>query len=219
MVWGTGAVLVNGKVVPGSLTVYAGDKIATDTDSTATLTNRYGTVTLPGDSAILYGGNNFRMQYGRALVVAQRGTQATLGNLTITPASPHARFQMRQSGTDMVLAVLEGSVLVSDGVNKTVLKQGQMISRNISQPTVVASSQSGNALASAMNSVNTANGAAVAPPPVAPPPDTAAPPPPDTPHAHIPGWVIGTVAAGAAGGIVGGMAAAGAFRPASPVVP
>jgi len=193
MVWGTGVVKVNGKLVPGSLTVYAGDKLVTDTDSTATLINKFGTAVLPGDSSIVYGGNNIRMQYGRALIIAQRGTEAVLGNLTITVVNGNARFQMRQTDTVQVLAVLAGSLQVTDGANKVVLTQGEMITRKTGEPTAVAANP--------------------------PPPDAPAPPPPAAVHAHLPGWVIGTIAAGAAGGIVGGMAAAGAFRPASPVEP
>ena len=85
VVWGTGVIKVNGKVVPGSFTVYAGDKIVTEVDSTATLTGRFGTAMLPASSAIVYAGGKIQMQYGQAVVIAQPGAEAQLGNLKIAP--------------------------------------------------------------------------------------------------------------------------------------
>jgi hypothetical protein len=154
------------------------------------------------------------MQYGRALIIARHGTQALLGNLVITPAKATAKFQMRQTDTQLVLAVLDGSVEVTDGTNRVVLTKGEMITRAVAEakPATQVAQKPVAPLAVSDTAPTT---------PTTPttPADAASPPPVAAAHRGIPGWVIGTIGAGAAGGIVGGMAAAGMFRPASPVVP
>lgn len=126
---GSGIVKVNDTVVGRSSTIHVGDKVATGKDSTVSLTSKGVVVVLPADSAVVYGAKGVEMQYGRAIVNAQRAIDAHLGNLTITPADNKARFQMQQSGSTMTLAALEGALNVTDGIQQVVLPAGQMMAR------------------------------------------------------------------------------------------
>lgn len=128
MLSGSGVVKVNGAAVPRSATVYSGDKVATEKDSTVVITGKSAVMVLPSDSAVVYGGKKIQMQYGRALVNAQTGTEIRLANLTITPAEPRAKVQLR-SGATLTVAALQGSVNVTDGVYHVILPAGQMMTR------------------------------------------------------------------------------------------
>ena len=191
MLSGSGTVRVNGVVVPGSSAVYAGDKVVTDKSSSVTLTSKGRSILLPEDSSLAYNGRQVRLEEGRVLITARPGTEAQLGNLTVSSARGFAKFQMRSSGSTMVLAALTGSLNVTDGVHRIALPGGQTM-------TAAALTQGG--------AIAVGAGAGT-PAPVG----TAA----------ISGWAIAGGGAAAAGGTLGGLAAAGVIggSPASPSQP
>jgi hypothetical protein len=127
MLSGTGIVQVNGATSPRTSTVFAGDKVATAKDSTVTLTSRGRTILLPENSSVTYGGKRVKLEYGRALINAQRGTEAQLGNLIISPAQADAKLEMQTSGSNMVLMAKAGSLNVTNGSESLVLESGQTL--------------------------------------------------------------------------------------------
>lgn len=180
---GNGVVKVNDTAVPRSAAVRAGDRIATGKDSSAVITGRSAVVVLPGDSAVVYGGSKIQLQYGRGVVNAQKGTTIQFANLSISPADPRAKVQLRSDGV-MTVSALEGSLNVTDGVYHVVLPAGQMMTRM-------------------------AAGDEPSPPPPAVHGSKGADWPPPVMHtSKIPGWMI---AAGAGAGVAGGLAVTGAF--------
>lgn len=135
---GKGAVRVNGRVAPQSSVVYAGDKIETASDATVTLTTPRSVTVLAASSSIVYQGTALQMVAGHVQVKADRGVQAFLGNLKITPAEKDARFQMRVEGQTLILAALHGPLTVTDGTRTMVLAEGEMMTRRNRDPEPVA---------------------------------------------------------------------------------
>jgi sulfur carrier protein ThiS len=183
---GKGAVKVNGRVVPQSSVVYAGDKIETANDATVTLTTSSSVTTLAANSSIFYQGTALQMVAGHVQVKADRSVQAFLGNLKITPAEKDARFQMRVEGQTLILAALHGPLTVTDGVHTMVLAEGEMMTRRNRDPEPAALWEARVPPAAALTS------------------------------AGIPsGWVIVAIAAGVVGGVAAGIVAPSGSHPAS----
>jgi hypothetical protein len=97
MLSGKGTVQINGAITQTSSTVFTGDRVATAKDSSVTLTSAGRNIVLPEKSSITYGGKQVRLEYGRVLINAQPGTEAQLGNLTISPSQAGSQFEMRSS--------------------------------------------------------------------------------------------------------------------------
>jgi hypothetical protein len=194
-----GAVLVNGKTVPLSTPVFPGDQITTGKDANATVITKGTTIVLPAESVIKYGDKRIQMEQGRVVVVAQPGTEARLGNLTITPSLKPAKFQLYQKGTDMGLATLEGEVNVTDGVDHITLPAGEMMTH-------------ASTTKDTDNSTSGANSTVV----------IGSPPAAASGAHHIAGWIVTFIVAAAIGGIVvGALVWEGVIfnKPASPTKP
>src|SRR2546425_9243938 len=85
MLHAQGTVTVNGKQVPGSIAVFAGDKIQTKANSTASITSQGSTVTMLGNSSMTYGTNSVDVGCGPMTMTTVGGQLSTrVGNLTIS---------------------------------------------------------------------------------------------------------------------------------------
>jgi len=127
MVTGNGTVRINGAAAPPSSTVFVGDKVATADDSSVTLTSKGRNIILPDNSSVTYNGKRVRLEYGRAIFSAKPGTEAQLGNLTITPAQAGSQFEMWSSTNQMVLIATAGPLNLTDGVHQMTLESGQTL--------------------------------------------------------------------------------------------
>jgi hypothetical protein len=179
MLSGRGTVRVNGALAPSSSVVYEGDKVVTGKDASVTITSKGRTIVLPEESSLAYIGKQVRLEDGRVLIASRPGTEARLGNLTISSARGVAKFQMRNQGKTMVLAALDGSLNVSDGLHRITLPSGK---------------------AMAFADESTANGGGAG--------AGAGAPAPAVQGGGIPDWVI-LAGVGATGGTLGGLAASG----------
>jgi hypothetical protein len=128
-----GVVKVNGVAVPESWTVFAGDKINTEHASSGTLVARGVQATLGSDSGAVYNNASLGLSHGQMVVSALPGMRAELGNLTVTPADAQTKFQMVRTQEHMQLAVLAGSLKVSDGTNQIMLVAGEMMQTDSGQ--------------------------------------------------------------------------------------
>lgn len=181
MLSASGTVRVNGAVSPQSSTVIAGDTVMTAKDSAVTLTSKGRTITLPENSSLTYNGKRVRFEYGRMLVSAQPGTEAQLGNLTISPARAGAKMTMQSSGKQLVLVAEAGSLNVTDGMHSLTLLTGQSLTTSGTEgPSRAPSGSGGGAPSPALTS-------------------------------GIPGWVFGLAGLAVGAGTMGGLAATGVF--------
>ena len=135
MMIGAGKVQVNGTATSGTYTVFPGDQIQTAADSSAMVKSPVAVVSIASDSAIQYQGNSVTFDHGSVVVAAPKGADAHFGKLVISanPAHP-ARFQMvRLNGVDRI-AALEGSLSITDGIHKTTLDAGYMMTSAAAPP-------------------------------------------------------------------------------------
>jgi hypothetical protein len=144
MLIGAGKVQVNGTATSGTYTVFPGDQIQTAADSSAMVKSPVAVVSIASESAIQYQGNSVTFEHGSVTVTAPKGADAHFGKLVISanPAHP-ARFQMVSlNGVDRI-AALEGSLSITDGIHKTTLDAGYMMT-TVAEPPASPSSPSSN---------------------------------------------------------------------------
>lgn len=124
----TGNVTVDGKPVPPSSTVFAGDHIQTGADGTATLTTDGSTILIASGSSVMLGDNVIDLSCGTAMMTTTKGMVVRVNGVTVTPSAPTAKFEVAQGGHALSIAVHEGAVNIQDGHGATTLKAGQNVS-------------------------------------------------------------------------------------------
>ncbi|MDP9161074.1 MAG: hypothetical protein M3O09_12715 [Acidobacteriota bacterium] len=132
MLKATGSVTINGSAIPQSSTIFVGDKIETQKQSTAMIFNAGMSVQLPSDSSVVYKENDVELMQGSALITTKKVTGGHLANLSISPVSSGAtKFALvKQPGVETIAAI-EGPVRVTDGRGTVVLKPGQGLKHDL----------------------------------------------------------------------------------------
>lgn len=124
-----GTVTVNGALVTNSTTVFAGDKIQTGANSTATISSQGTVVQLEPNTSAIFSDKALDLGCGSALVTTTSGTEVRVSGITITPAGQGtAKFRVSQSDGTLKVTAEQGSVVVDDGT-KHMLAAGQSLTR------------------------------------------------------------------------------------------
>lgn len=135
MLFATGSVMLNGSGAPRNTALFAGDSVKTVKDSAATLTANGSTVMVDPDSAIVFRGDGVELSYGAALVTTKKGMSAKVRNLTVAPAGSDATtYRVTRASGRVLVAALRGSVAISDGSTKAVVKEGDSTALPDPQP-------------------------------------------------------------------------------------
>ena len=124
----TGNVTVDGKPVPQSTTVFAGDHIQTGLDATATLTTDGSTILIAGGSSVMLGENVLDVSCGTAMVTTTKGMVVRVNGISITPSTPAAKFEVAQGGHALSISAHEGSINIQNGHGTSSLQSGQTVS-------------------------------------------------------------------------------------------
>lgn len=122
-----GNVTVNGSAVQSSSIAYRGDKIETEGDSYANITQRGSVISLASRSAIVYDAGIVRLERGEVTVGTKGEYHGRLKNLTVTPSSNQTQYRMMMQGCEIRITALKGSVFVDDGKNTVLLNHGKYI--------------------------------------------------------------------------------------------
>jgi len=124
-----GAVRVNGANVPSSTTIFAGDKVETLADSTATISAQGTVIRLEPNSSAIFSDKALDLGCGSVLVSTSMGAVVRVAGISITPASQGTtKFRVSQGTGVLKISVEEGSAVVDDGA-KHMLSAGQSLSR------------------------------------------------------------------------------------------
>jgi ferric-dicitrate binding protein FerR (iron transport regulator) len=124
-----GAVTVNGARVPGSTTVFAGDKIETASNSTATISAQGTMVQLDPNTSAIFSDKALDLGCGSALVTTSMGAVVRVAGISITPAGQGTtKFRVSQTNGTLKITVEQGSAVVDDGA-KHMLSAGQSLTR------------------------------------------------------------------------------------------
>ncbi len=124
-----GTVRVNGSNVPGSTTIFSGDKVETLANSTATISSQGTMIQLDPNSSAIFSDKALDLGCGSALVTTSTGAVTRVAGISVTPSGQGTtKFRVSQGGGTLKITVEEGSAVVDDGT-KHPLSAGQSLSR------------------------------------------------------------------------------------------
>jgi hypothetical protein len=124
----TGNVTVNGNPVARATAIFAGDKVQTGANSIATLTNEGSSVTVPGNSSLVFSRSFVNVLCGTALVSTRRGLSVRVSNLLVQPPRDvPARFQITQNEGQLQIIAREGTLAIDNGATTSSLRAGRML--------------------------------------------------------------------------------------------
>jgi ferric-dicitrate binding protein FerR (iron transport regulator) len=124
MVCASGKVTVNGMNVGESTSIFTGDQLATADSSLASLNQSGSSMTVRPNSSIQYNKAGIRVLQGAARVSTVNGMAAQAGQVTVSPASKAARFDVVRADNELLVTSREGALTVSDGTHTTTLQPG-----------------------------------------------------------------------------------------------
>ncbi len=128
MLSATGSVTVNGSPIERATAIFSGDKVQTGANSIATLTNAGSSVTVPGNSSLVFSRSFVNVLCGTALVTTSRGLSVRVSNLLVQPArGAQARFQITQNAGQLQIIAREGTLAIDNGATTSSLQAGRML--------------------------------------------------------------------------------------------
>jgi hypothetical protein len=126
MLYGKGAVWLNGKPVPRSSAVFPGDLIQTQPESVATLDASGSGVVVLQDSLVKFEGNAVSLEHGGVSVATSKGMVAIAREVTVTPASnTWTEFEVADSNGTVEVVAGKGDVNVNCGKGSARLSEGE----------------------------------------------------------------------------------------------
>ncbi len=129
MLYPQGKVLVDGKDVNNPLALFAGDKVQTDANASASLNAVGSTVLLSPQTYLVYDPSALQMGCGHLLVTTVVNRMpAHVANLTVTASSDVAKYEITRTSGKLEIIAREGSINVNDGAQTTNLDAGKLIS-------------------------------------------------------------------------------------------
>ncbi|MFZ3213840.1 MAG: hypothetical protein WA188_20225 [Terriglobales bacterium] len=124
----SGNVSVNGTPIERATAIFPGDKVQTGPNSIATLTSEGSSVTVPGNSSLVFSRSFVNVLCGTAMVATRRGMSVRVSNLLVQPArGAQARFQITQSEGQLQIIAREGTLAIDNGSTTSALQAGRML--------------------------------------------------------------------------------------------
>jgi len=128
MLVAAGDVTVNGSLVERATTVFPGDKVQTGPNSVATVTSQGSSVTVSGNSSLVFSKSFVNVLCGTALVATNRGMSVRVSNLLVQPArGAQTRFQITQNKGQLQIIAREGTLAIDNGATTSSLQPGRML--------------------------------------------------------------------------------------------
>jgi hypothetical protein len=119
-----GKVQVNGRYVPATTPVFAGDRVDTTDQSTGTVSVNETSLQIHSGSGVVFGNNSMDLVKGTATVKTSKGYKATVHGLAISPEVNASEFTVRADANKVTISALKGSLAIGSHIK---LPQGQTL--------------------------------------------------------------------------------------------
>jgi hypothetical protein len=134
----------NGSTGSESSALFAGDVVATQSNSAATINAEGSMVLVQPDSSVQFQDNAVNMDNGDVLVTTWKGMAVKVGRFTIAPAaSGPSKFEVSDSGGVVQIAARQGALNINDGATTSVLAEGLQTTQSEDQGAPPAASGGG----------------------------------------------------------------------------
>ena len=127
-----GSANLNDKPVPGTGSIFPGDRLQTMSGSSANITGDSFSVSVPENSSLVFGDNKIDLACGGVTVATTKGTQVRSVGLVIKPVTNAAKFSVLSNDKGLTIAPTQGSVTVDDGKGQPpTVPEGQSFTRQM----------------------------------------------------------------------------------------
>ena len=123
----SGSTLVNGSAVVRSSALFPGDRVRTETNGIANITLPGSAVLVLSNSEVQFSGAAVNIVRGSMVISTTNGLSAGLGELKISPVERTAKFEVTESGENVLIVAREGNLTILNGKRSTVLSAGKSI--------------------------------------------------------------------------------------------
>jgi hypothetical protein len=130
MLHASGKVEVNRSGTPGTMALFSGDSVDTQTDSVANITSGGTSILVMPNSSVKLQRNAVEVNQGDVVIATSTGMAAKADDLTIAPASQkQSKFEVSENDDSVTVAAQQGNVTVSDGQQSSTVQEGQQTTR------------------------------------------------------------------------------------------
>jgi hypothetical protein len=119
-----GAVQINGRNVPSTTPVFAGDKLQTNDQSTGTVSVAETSLQIHPGSNVVYGNDSLEVIKGAATVKTAKAYRAMVHGLSIRPEAAASEFTVQAEASKVTISALKGSLAVGSHIK---VPQGQTL--------------------------------------------------------------------------------------------
>jgi hypothetical protein len=126
----SGKVQVNRTGAPGTLALFSGDSVDTQSDSVANITSGGNSILVLPNSSVQLQRNAVELSRGDVVIATSSGLAAKAGEFTIAPvAQKQSKFEISENDDSVTVAAQQGNVTVSDGQESATVQEGQQTTR------------------------------------------------------------------------------------------
>lgn len=119
-----GKVQVNGRYVPATTPVFAGDRVETTAQSTGTVSINDTLLQLQSATGVVFSNDAVEVVKGAATVKTAKAYKATVHGLTIRPEANASEFTVQADASKVTVSAVKGSLAIGSHIK---LPQGQTL--------------------------------------------------------------------------------------------
>lgn len=124
MLYPVGPVLLNGSSVPGATAIFNGDVVKTTGGSIANFSTKNSRMSITADTSVKIEGTGVNLMSGVVTVDTHGGCSTHAARYTVSPSATTAKYRVLRKDDAIVVASLEGPLVVRWGTNSKMLASG-----------------------------------------------------------------------------------------------
>jgi hypothetical protein len=124
MLYPSGAVMLNGNAIPGATALFKGDIVSTNSSSIAAFNTQNSRISITAQTTVKLEDKAVSLRSGVVTVDTTGGFVTHAANYSVAPTSTTGRYRVVRKGDAILVASLEGPVMVKWGTNSHMVAAG-----------------------------------------------------------------------------------------------